>query len=204
MRQAQKKIKRNDQVAQPLRRHGMSKVSENNNLMVWLETVVEELFEPEVSTFVNQPQSMVATDSEDNLETPRQKKSRENTYSPSDIPADNVSEPEIPFRSPHILLNASQSRRTTKKTYAEAVSGGSGSEDEVEVKMRSIMRKKALQQESREKHNGVVVTKAHMVRMIFVTVLSLLIVDFRKSLLLESLERPGIKAFPLHPTSMTD
>lgn len=105
--------------------------------MVWLETMVE------------------VSDFEGDQETPKPKKYRleEDTSSLTDISIDDasVSEPEVPFKSPRTLLNASQSRRTTKKTYAEAVSG-SGSEDEAEVKMR----KKAAQQGSQEKHKRVV------------------------------------------------
>jgi hypothetical protein len=95
---------------------------------------------------------------EDNQEeTPKPNKYRRKEEDKS--PLTDVSEPEVPFKSPRTLQNASQSRRTTKKTYAEAVSGGSGSEDEVEVKMR----KKAVQQESHKRHEGVV-EKAAMVR----------------------------------------
>lgn len=105
----------------------MSSVSKNISLIVWLETVVE------------------ASDLEENQETPKPNKYRLKEDSETLNLADDasVSEPELPFKSPHTLLNASQSRRTTKKTYAEAVSG-SGSEDEVEVKIR----KKAVQQGS--------------------------------------------------------
>ena len=99
---------------------------------------------------------------EDNQETPKTNKYRwkEKSRSFGNFSADgDVSEPELPFKSPHTLLNASLSRRTTKKTYAEAVSGGSGSEDEAEVRMR----KKAAQQE-RHDSEGIVVEKASTVR----------------------------------------
>ena len=134
----------------------MSSVGENVNLIVLLEMVVEALNEVANSS-ENQAESMIATDLEDDQEeTPKQNKCRwEDTHGLADFSADNVSEPELPFKSPHTLLNASQSRRTTKKTYAEAVSGESGSEDEVEVKMS----KKAIQQES-QKREGVVLKKA--------------------------------------------
>ena len=124
------------------------------NLIVLLETVVEALNEVANSS-ENQAESMIATDLEDDQEeTLKQNKCRwEDTHGLADFSADNVSEPELPFKSPHTLLNVSQSRRMTKKT-AEAVSGESGSEDEVEVKMS----KKAIQQES-QKREGVVLKK---------------------------------------------
>jgi hypothetical protein len=153
MRQPRKKVKYNDQVAQPLRRHGMSSVSENmSNLMVWLETVVEALYKVATSS-ENQAQSTIESDLEDDQEeTPKPNKHpwKEDHASSSltDVSADDVSEPELPFKSPRTVLNASQSRRMTKKTYAEAVSGESGSEDEAEVKMR----KKVVQQQSQERH----------------------------------------------------
>lgn len=153
MRQARKKVKRDVAQSQPLRRHGTSSVSEDVNLVtVWLETVVEALFV--TSSSRNQAQSMIASDLEvasDQEETPKPNKCRvkEDTSDLTDfqVSADGVSEPELPFKSPHTLLNASQSRRTTKKTYSEAVS----SEDEAEVKMR----KKAVQQERQERHEFV-------------------------------------------------
>ena len=134
----------------------MSSVGENVNLIVLLETVVEALNEVANSS-ENQAESMIATNLEDDQEeTLKQNKCQwEDTHGLADFSADNVSEPELPFKSPHTLLNASQSRRTTKKTYAEAVSGESGSEYEVEVKML----KKAIQQES-QKREGVVLKKA--------------------------------------------
>jgi hypothetical protein len=115
--------------------------------------VVEALFDVATSSG-NQAQSTIASDFEDNQETPKPNtyRRKEDTSSLTDFSADDVSAPEAPFKSPHTLLNASQSRRTTKKTYAEAVSEGSGSEDEAEVKLR----KKAEQQKSRERHEGVV------------------------------------------------
>ena len=115
--------------------------------------MVEALFE--VATSRNQAQSTTASDLEDNQETPKSKKYR---WKDTRSLANDVSEPELPFKSPHTLLNASQSRRTTKKTYAEAVSGGS--EDEAEVKMW----KKAAQYENQERDKDAVVTKAPMVR----------------------------------------
>ena len=85
----------------------------------------------------------------ENQETPKPNKNRltEDTRSLADFSRDDesVSEPDLPFKSPHTLLNASQSRRMTKKTYAQAVSGGS--EDEAEIKMR----KKVAQQGSQER-----------------------------------------------------
>ena len=134
----------------------MSSVGENVNLIVLLETVVEALNKVANSS-ENQAESMIATDLEDDQEeTLKQNKCWwEDTYGLADFSADNVSEPELSFKSPHTLLNASQSHRTTKKTYAEAISGESGSEDEVEVKMS----KKAIQQES-QKREGVVLKKA--------------------------------------------
>lgn len=141
----------------------MSSVSENVNLMVWLETVVEELNGTPTSS-ENQAQSTIDTDVEvpeddsDQEQTPKQNKYRwkEDTRSLADFTPNDLSEPELPFKSPHTLLNASQSRRMTKKTYAEVVSGGSGSEDETELKMR----KKAVQQESQGRHEGGFVEKA--------------------------------------------
>lgn len=124
--------------------------------MVWLETTLEALIEIDTSSGNQAPtrsQSPIATDLEDDQEqTPKQNKYRwkEDTRSLADFSTDNVSEPELPFKSPHTLLNASQSRHMTKKTYAEVVSEGSGSEDEAEVKMRN----KAVQ--GQEKHKGVV------------------------------------------------
>lgn len=91
-----------------------------------------------------------ASNLEENQETPKQNKYRKATRSLSPTTG-SVSEPELPFKSPHTLLNASQSRRKTKKTYAEAVSGsGSDSEDEAEVKMR----KKAVQQQGNQERRG--------------------------------------------------
>ena len=116
----------------------------------------------------NQAQSTIDTDvevleddsdQEQTLEqTPKQNEYRwkEDTHSLADFIPSDVSEPELPFKSPHTLLNASQSRRMTPKTYAEAVSGGSGSEDEAELKMR----KKAVQQESQGRHEAGFVEKA--------------------------------------------
>jgi hypothetical protein len=139
--------------------------------------MVEALFEVPTSGSQAQSTIQVASDLEDDQETPKPNKYqwKEDTRSIADSFTGDVSEPEHQFKSPHTLLHASQSRRTTKKTYAEAVYEGSGSEDEAEVKMR----KKAAQQKSQERHKGVVEKAAPMVRsyrtrMIFVLIVSTL------------------------------
>ena len=155
IRKARKKAKHIVGVGQPLRRHGMSSLSINesvNLLMVFLETEVE-VPNDVVTSSRNQAQNMIASDLDGGQEeTPKPNKYRRkgDSRSLANFSADgDVSEPELPFKSPRTLLNASQARRTTKKTYAEAVSGGSESESEAEVRMR----KKAAQQ---ERHEGVV------------------------------------------------
>ena len=60
-----KKVKYNDQVTQPLCCYDISSVSENINLMVWLETVVKVLYKIATSS-ENQAQSTIESDLEDN------------------------------------------------------------------------------------------------------------------------------------------
>ena len=137
--------------------------------------MVEALFEVPTSSG-NETQRAIASDLDDNqeeTETPKPNKYQRNEdIAQADSFTGDVSKPEQQFKSPHTLLNASQSRRTTTKTYAQAVYEGSGSEDEAEVKMR----KKAIQQ---KEHKGVVEKAAPMVRsymtqMIFVLIVSTL------------------------------
>ena len=96
----------------------------------------------------------------ENQETPKPNRYQsKDTRSPAGFSTDDVREPKLPFKSPLTLVNASQSRRTTKKTYAEVVSG-SGSEDEAEVEMR----KKAVQRQEIQERREVVKIPVTMVR----------------------------------------
>ena len=138
--------------------------------------MVEALFEVPTSSG-NETQRAIASDLDDNqeeTETPKPNKYQRNEdIAQADSFTGDVSEPEQQFKSPHTLLHASQSRRrTTTKTYAQAVYEGSGSEDEAEVKMQ----KKAVEQKERK---GVVkkaapTVRSYMTQMTFVLIVSAL------------------------------